>query len=110
MDYVAVGIRSLLQFDSSDRFSKNYAGRSKRTLHLPRMNASNHLRCAVSSLTREAKGIVSVIAAKDRLQFLIKVLVVAVVGFNVAGTRVRRSSQVQRGALISLFALCRRLA
>src|SRR5258706_1731389 len=100
MDYVAVGIRSLLQFDSSDRFSKNYAGRSKGTPHLPRMNASNHLRCAVSSLTRGAKGIVTAISMQDQFQFVFRVLVGAVVRFNVGGT------QVRRGALINLGALC----
>ena len=57
---------------------------NKRTPHLPRMNASNHLRHAVSSLTREEKGIVSVITAKDKLQFLFRVLVGC-------------SGQVQRG-------------
>ena len=39
------------------------------------MNASNHSRRAVSSLTREEKGTVLAIAAKDKLQFLIRVLV-----------------------------------
>ena len=64
------------------------------------MNASNHLRCAVSSMTREAKGIVWAIAAKGKFQFLLRVLVGC-------------SGQVQRGrhtgsarALISPFALC----
>ena len=38
------------------------------------MNASNHLRRAVSSLTRETKGIVMAITAKDKLQFLFRVL------------------------------------
>ena len=38
------------------------------------MNAPNHLRRAVSSLTRETKGIVMAITAKDKLQFLFRVL------------------------------------
>ena len=59
------------------------------------MNASNHLRRAVSSLTREVKGIVLAINAKDGLQFLFRVLVGCVVGFNVGAT------QVQHGASVS---------
>ena len=50
------------------------AARGLRT-YLPRMNASNHLRRAVSSLTRETKGIVLAITAKDELQFLFRVIV-----------------------------------
>ena len=66
----------------------------------PRMNASNHLRRAVSSLTRGIKGIVLAINAKDELQFLFRVLVGCVVKFNVGAT------QVQRGAPVSQFAFC----
>ena len=69
----AVSLRLLLQFDSGNRFSRNYA--MERIPHLPRMNASNHLRRAVSSLTREAKGIVFAINMKDRFQFAFWVLV-----------------------------------
>ena len=50
------------------------AARGLRT-YLLRMNASNHLRRAVSSLTREKKGIVLAITEKDKLQFLLRVLV-----------------------------------
>ena len=39
------------------------------------MNASNHLRCTVSSLARDEKGLVPAIIAKERLQFLLWVLV-----------------------------------
>ena len=73
-DYVAFSIRLLFQFHSDGRFSRNYAMSRKRTLYLPRMNASNDLRRAVSSLTREEKGFSSAIAARDKLQFLFRVL------------------------------------
>ena len=39
------------------------------------MNASNHLRCAVSSLMKGKAGLGSAMTAKDRLQFLFGVLV-----------------------------------
>ena len=54
------------------------------TPYLPRMNASHHLRHAVSSLTRERKVIVMAITVKDKLQILFRVLVGC-------------SGQVQRG-------------
>ena len=47
------------------------------------MNASNHLRRAVSSLTRERKGPSSAITTKDRLQCLFRVLFGVVGRFNV---------------------------
>ena len=77
MDYIAVSIRLLLQFHSNDRFSKNYVrdGGSKRTRHLRRMNASNHLKRAVSSLTRGKMGLGSAVIAKDRSQCLFSVVV-----------------------------------
>jgi hypothetical protein len=50
-------------------------GGSKRAGHLPRVNASNHLRRAVSSLAREKTGLGSDITARCRLQCLIGVLV-----------------------------------
>ena len=50
-------------------------GGSKRTGYLPCMNASNHLRRAVSSLTRENMRLGSAITANDRPQCLLKVLV-----------------------------------
>ena len=76
-DYVAASIRSLFQFHSDDQFSSSYAmdAASKRTPHLLRMNASNHLRHAISSLTRETKVVVMAITAKDKFQFLFRVLV-----------------------------------
>ena len=75
MTCAAVGIRLLLQFHSDDLFSKNMRGRSKRVPHLLRMNASNQMRRADSSLTREAKGIVLAIKVKDKFQFVFRVLV-----------------------------------
>ena len=73
---------------------------AERTPHLPRMKAPNHLRCIIPSLAREEKGLESAMTAKDRLQFLLWVLVGC-------------SGRVQRGqhagsawAPINLFALC----
>ena len=58
VDNAAVGIHLLLQFDSDDdRFSKHHLMDAARALHLPRINASNHLRRAISSLAREKKAL-----------------------------------------------------
>ena len=70
MECVAVSIRLLLQFHSDDPFSKNYA---RRIPHLPRINASNHSRRAVSSLTREEMGIILAIGVKVGCQFAFRV-------------------------------------
>ena len=68
--------------------------------HLPRMNASNHLRRAVSSLARERQALIPSITMKDRLQCLFKVLV------GCSGQVQRRWNAELTGALISLFAPC----
>ena len=49
---------------------------------------------------RETKGLVLAIFAKDKLQFLIRVLVGCVVKFNVG------AMSVQRWAPVGLFAFC----
>ena len=71
----SVGIRLLLQFHSDDWFSKNTRRRSKRIPHLLRMNTSNHSSRAVSSLTREVKGIVLTISVKCVFEFVFRVRV-----------------------------------
>ena len=65
------------------------------------MNASNHLRRAVSSLTRGIKGIVLAINAKDGLQFLFRVLVQ--LGVWSSSTWVPRRFSVGRQSVSSHF-------
>ncbi len=72
---VAVNIRLLLQLHFDDRLVGVTRSGQPETTHLPRMNASNHLRRAVSSSMGEKRGFVSAIIAKERLRCLLRLLV-----------------------------------
>ena len=72
--YGTVSIHNLLEFQSDYRFSRNYVMEAGTEPHLLRINCSNHLRRADSSLMGDKMGLSSSMTAEDRLQCLFRVL------------------------------------